>query len=189
MTKKRKTEAESPVIDDLTIKQNCFFAEYIRSGNASEAYRLSYDCENMSEESINKEAFRLLQHPKIAPLVLAYKEKVANKAVLDRAWVLERLMRNARIAMGEETVKLKLKGKGDELPMEVEMSMRDAAAANKSLELLGKTSELRMWVEQVEHGAPNEFDNMTTDDLRRYIADQARALGIREPAKGNGKLN
>jgi len=68
-------------------------------------------------------------------------ELKGEKAVLDRAWVLERLMRNARIAMGEETVKLTLRkpnsrmgGEDGESATEtLEVTDRDAQAANKAL--------------------------------------------------------
>ena len=100
--------------------------------------------------------------------------------MLDRAWVLERLMRNARIAMGEETVKLTLRkpnsrmgGEDGESATEtLEVTDRDAQAANKALELLGKTNELRMWVDQVEHGSTNEFSRMSEEELRAFIDHQ-----------------
>src|SRR5262249_12494345 len=102
---------------------------------------------------------------------------------LDRAWVLERLMKNARIAMGEETVKLTLR-KGNYRSADadspatetVEITDRDAQAANKALELLGKTAELRMWVDQVEHGGAGEFSRMSDEELDQYIASKAQAL-------------
>jgi len=64
---------------------------------------------------------------------------------LTRAWVVERLMKNAMIAMGEEKVKITKKDGGGE----AEVVMRDAAAANQALQLLGK--ELGMFVERTEN--------------------------------------
>lgn len=50
----------------LTIKQERFAQKYVELGNATEAYRQSYDAENMAPETINNEAYVLLQHPEVA---------------------------------------------------------------------------------------------------------------------------
>lgn len=96
---------------------------------------------------------RLLRNPEIQARIDELKtrhvEVVQARDALDRQWVVERLMRNAAIAMGEEKVKLTLNQKGTDTPIEIEVSMRDAAAANQALQLLGK--ELGMFVERTEN--------------------------------------
>jgi phage terminase small subunit len=49
----------------LTVKQEKFCQKYVETGNASEAYRQSYDCENSNESTICNEAYLLLQNPDI----------------------------------------------------------------------------------------------------------------------------
>jgi phage terminase small subunit len=49
----------------LTIKQEKFCMVYVETGNASEAYRQAYNCENMKEASINVNACKLLADAKI----------------------------------------------------------------------------------------------------------------------------
>lgn len=49
----------------LTPKQENFCQKYIELGNASEAYRQSYDCQNMKDDSINRKAKELLDNGKI----------------------------------------------------------------------------------------------------------------------------
>ena len=49
----------------LTIKQERFCMVYVETGNASEAYRQSYNAENMKEASINVNACKLLADAKI----------------------------------------------------------------------------------------------------------------------------
>lgn len=49
----------------LTPKQEKFCQKYIETGNASQAYRQSYDCENMADEAVHTEASKLLNNPKI----------------------------------------------------------------------------------------------------------------------------
>ena len=50
----------------LTPKQESFCQRYIETGNASEAYRLSYDADGMKPESINRKAKELIDNGKIA---------------------------------------------------------------------------------------------------------------------------
>jgi len=50
---------------NLTPKQEAFALAYVETGNASEAYRRSYDAENMKPESIWVEACRTLGDPNV----------------------------------------------------------------------------------------------------------------------------
>ena len=50
----------------LTIKQENFCKEYVLHGNASLAYRLSYDCSKMKDETIWQNACRLTANSKVA---------------------------------------------------------------------------------------------------------------------------
>lgn len=57
------TQQELP---KLTQKQQTFVLHYtINGGNASEAYRKAYDCENMQDNSIAVEASKLLKNPNV----------------------------------------------------------------------------------------------------------------------------
>ena len=46
----------------LTVKQNNFCQHYVLTGNASEAYRMAYDAENMKMETIHRKATELMTH-------------------------------------------------------------------------------------------------------------------------------
>ena len=50
---------------NLTPKQEKFCQLYIELGNASEAYRQSYDADSMAEPTVNTKASELLAHGKI----------------------------------------------------------------------------------------------------------------------------
>jgi phage terminase small subunit len=54
---------------DLAIKQERFAQKYVELGNASEAYRRSYDADNMVPETFHNEAHALLKHRKISARV------------------------------------------------------------------------------------------------------------------------
>jgi len=49
----------------MTPKQEKFCQTYIECGNASKAYRQSYDAEKMNANSIHKAAYKLLHHEKV----------------------------------------------------------------------------------------------------------------------------
>ena len=54
----------------LTSQQQKFVLNYLTNGNnASEAYKLSYDCKGSTPKTINEEASKLLKNPKITPWV------------------------------------------------------------------------------------------------------------------------
>lgn len=50
----------------LTAKQEAFALAYVKSTNASEAYRSAYNASGMSSESVNVAACRLLKNAKVA---------------------------------------------------------------------------------------------------------------------------
>jgi len=53
-------------MNKLTVKQEKFCKSFIETGNASEAYRRSYDCKNCNGPTINRNAVALLDNAKIA---------------------------------------------------------------------------------------------------------------------------
>ena len=53
----------------LTIKQEKFCMVYVETGNASEAYRQAYNCENMKEATINRNAKMMIDDNKISTRV------------------------------------------------------------------------------------------------------------------------
>lgn len=154
------------ILDD--IRHERFVHALLEGKSQGEAYiEAGYTAKSLAVASAG--ASRLLKDVRIVNRLNELRKDVTFQAVLDRAWVLERLMRNVRIAMGEESVKLKLKDAAKGEVEEVDISDRNGAVANKALELLGKVPELAMFVERVEHGNVGDFDHMSTDELRAFI--------------------
>jgi phage terminase small subunit len=58
----------------VTQKQENFAQKWVEIGNASEAYRQSYEAENMSPEAIRVEACRLMQNPNVSLRILELQE-------------------------------------------------------------------------------------------------------------------
>lgn len=132
---------------------------------------------------------RLLKDAKISERIAQIRERIANeresaaielakKEELTKAWVIDRLMQNARIAMGEQKVKITKKD-GEE----IEVIDRDVSGANKALELLGK--EVGLFIDRKEVGKPGEFAEL--EELSdAELADIARGRGNGITASENG---
>lgn len=83
----------------MTPKQEAFCLAYLETGNASEAYRRSYDASRMNDASINRKAKELLDNVKITARVAELRAPVVKKAQLTLENHLEDLkkLRNAAV--------------------------------------------------------------------------------------------
>ncbi len=63
----------------LTVKQEAFCLAYIETGNASEAYRRSYDVQDMKPESINRKAKELIDNGKITARVAELQQSLVKR--------------------------------------------------------------------------------------------------------------
>ncbi len=76
----------------LTIKQRRFCERYVECGDASAAYRQSYNAEGMKPATVNRSAKELLDHPKITARLDELRElaneafSVTMEAKLRRLW-------------------------------------------------------------------------------------------------------
>lgn len=85
----------------LTGKQEKFCLEYIKCGNASEAYRKAYSTKNMKPETVNRNAKALMDNNKISARIEALNKKAESAAVMTRQEALERLSRFARTDLAD----------------------------------------------------------------------------------------
>lgn len=83
------TKAKNP---KLTPKQETFCLEYLKTGNASEAYRLAYDAKAMKENTINRNAHQLLKNNKITARIDELKGPAIKKAQMTLESHLEDLL-------------------------------------------------------------------------------------------------
>jgi Terminase small subunit len=174
----------------LSAKQEAFALAYLETGNASEAYRRAYNASKMQPGTVNREATRLLANPLITTRIAELQATAASKAVLSRAWVLEGLMYNARVALGREKVTLvrEVKGKKEGERTDVvtiEVTDRDAAAANRALELLGRTDEVALFVERHEHTGKGGGPIVTQEEPLADIDRARRIVFILREAEKN----
>lgn len=87
----------------LTVKQENFCKAYVELGNASEAYRRSYDASRMKMETVNKRASELLADSQITGRVAELKSRAAAKHDVTVATLLRELEEARTIALSCET--------------------------------------------------------------------------------------
>lgn len=86
----------------LTPKQENFCIVYLETGNASEAYRQSYNAENMSQNALNREASVMLDNPKIAQRIEQLRAPIIKKAQLTVEDLLRELEEARQLAIQTE---------------------------------------------------------------------------------------
>ena len=75
----------------LTAKQEKFVRNLIQGMSQREAYKNSYDAENMADESIDVEACKLFKDPKIAQRYKELQDKLNNATIMTAQERLEYL--------------------------------------------------------------------------------------------------
>ena len=87
----------------LTPKQENFCLAYLETGNASEAYRRAYDAENMKPETINRNAFAVLENNKIAARLSELREPIVKAYQITVMDLVQELEEARQAALGAET--------------------------------------------------------------------------------------
>lgn len=113
-------------------KQSRFVAEYLKDSNATQAaIRAGY-----SKKTARQQASDLLTKPDIAAAVkkrtARADERAFDEAMIDRKWIVERLVRNYDAAFAGQPVM-------DRYGKPTGQNIQKIGDANKALELLGKT--------------------------------------------------
>ncbi len=86
------------VWEKLTPKQQKFVQEYIATGNASEAYRRSYNVGNKNQNTIKRSAFELLCNPNITSTLARLKEEASKKAQMTVLDIVDMLKEDRQFA-------------------------------------------------------------------------------------------
>lgn len=100
----------------MTIKQEKFCIEYIKSGNATEAYKKAFNAENMKQNTINKKAYELLKKPEIQEYIDSIRTKIEDEAIIEtkqRKIFLSNLIRDSKADISEKLKAIDLLNKMD----------------------------------------------------------------------------
>ena len=123
----------------MTPKQEAFCLAYLKTGNASQAYREAYDSKAMKPGTINRKAKDLIDNGKIAARLDELRKPIIEKAQITLESHLDKLEELGKIA--EEN--------------------KQFASAIKAEELRGKAAGL--YKEKVEVSGPNGNPIQTQD--------------------------
>jgi hypothetical protein len=115
--------------DNLTGKQSGFVQAILMGANQSDAYRLAYNAENMSDSTIWNEASKLFANPKVAARIRAGQARQEEVAVHSGAAL--------RLHVEKELFDLTTKADSDQAKL-------------RALELLGKLEKVGAFTERVE---------------------------------------
>ena len=115
----------------LTPKQALFVQGLFKGLSQREAYKRAYDCKNMKDNTIDKNAYTLANDTKIATRLKELQEYLTERNTVNVEWVLKRLVELNDRCMQGQPVRDKEGNETGEWKFEPN-------AANKSLELIGK---------------------------------------------------
>lgn len=151
----------------LTPKQENFCQLFIELGNASEAYRQAYDADSMNENTVNREAKRLLDNPKITTrleLIRKSHQTRHNLTVDDLLQELEEA-RKAAFAQGERA----------QVSAAVAATMGKAKllGLDKVSSLVAKKQELEIAKLQKELN-PDEDNDVTPVQVTIHVVDASK---------------
>ena len=138
--------------EKLTPKQEAFISAYLETGCATEAYRRDYDTNRMTSGAIEVEGKRLLKHPLITLRLRAAQERVAAKAEVTAAKILDELREAWALA----------RDRGQPSAM---------VAAS-----MGRAKVAGLIAEKNDAEQPNGFDDMSDEELAQFIRTEAADL-------------
>lgn len=81
---------------NLTPKQEAFVQAYLTTGNASKAYRATYNSESMKVATVNRSAKELLENPKIAARLSTLRERAVERTMVTVDMLTTNLLRIAK---------------------------------------------------------------------------------------------
>lgn len=116
----------------LTPKQEKFVRNLVKGMSQREAYKRSYNAENMNDKTIDEEASRLYNRPDISARYKELIERAANTSIMSAQ---ERLEYLTRIVYGEEQEQTTAIVEGEEVIKEYPA---DLSTRLKAVEIMNK---------------------------------------------------
>ncbi len=75
--------------EQWTDKKEKYSQLVVKLGNKSEALRLSYDCSNMTDKTINETASRLSSEIKVSARIDELRQETKKAHQIDRQWIID----------------------------------------------------------------------------------------------------
>lgn len=162
--------------DTLTPKQEKFALRYVELGNASEAYRQSYDAQNMKPESVWAEASRTMANPLVSARIMELQEehRARHGITVDRV-----LQEYGKIAFLD--IRKAFDEKGNLIP--IHQLDDDTAAAISGLDVDKKVS--KMTDANGEPMVESYLHKIKLSDKKGALDSIAKSLGMFSDASVN----
>ena len=187
-------------VTGVTVQQERFAVEYVKTGRPVVAYRRAYNAVDMKQDACRVEAGRLLDNPALTLRVEHYRkiaeagmEASVQRIALELSRIaffdLGRLMdedgkpiplheldEDTRRALNGVEINELFTGEGEARVVIGNVKKYRHVPKVEALRVLGQWR--KMLVEQVEHGNPGDFSNLTDEELadRRKASKEAVAL-------------
>jgi hypothetical protein len=141
----------------LDPKEEAIVATYIKNGgNQTEAWKETHLHSKAKPESMHQQASVFFRKLKVRSRIVELQAEVASQSVTAAALTLDAHMEELRVLRDEA---------------------RQRGQLSAAIQAEVKRGKLRrFYVKQVESGEAGEFDRMTDDELREYIAGQDKIL-------------
>ena len=88
----------------LTPKREKFCQEMAKLGNQRHAYKKAFNCQNMKDETIDNNAYKLMQNNEIKTRIQELSDKIESKNIADAQEIQETLTKLMRGEIQEECV-------------------------------------------------------------------------------------
>ena len=130
----------------LTQKQENFCQEFIKCGNASEAYRKAYNCKKMKPETVTDSASKLLKNPYITHRVEVLNEEIKSAKIADAQEIQETL---TKLMRGEEVEQVPMMSDDGVVIAEKTITPKDRIKAGETLAKMRGYFDLKLKIENV----------------------------------------
>ena len=130
----------------LTLKQEKFCREFIKCGNASEAYRRAYNAKKMKSKTIYRKAKELLENGKITAYIKELDGQKENKAIADAQEIQETL---TKLLRGQEVEQVPMMSDMGLVMAEKQITPKDRIKAGETLAKMRGYFDLKIKIENV----------------------------------------
>lgn len=173
----------------LTVKQSNFCDYYIETGNASDAYRRAYSCDNMAADTINRKAVELLDNGKITARIGQLRENLQKQSDIRKDEAVKEL---SAIVRARITDVLSAKGASvrikdiESLPDDVKACIASVKKVRGGIEVklynkiaaIDRLSKMLGWDEPQQIEAKvSPFDEWSDEQLTEFINGNLELLG------------
>ena len=133
----------------LTPKQEKFCQEMAKLGNQRQAYKKAYNCEKMKDETIDNNAYKLMQNNEIITRLKELGAETKNKNIADAKEIQEYLTRVMRGEEKEECVTVEGIGEGcsEARIIKKQVTPKDRTKAAETLAKMTGCFEVKLKIE------------------------------------------